>query len=181
MRLNAKRDGLRYARVPMGGETCSFCAMLASRGFDYRSAKTAGEGNHYHKNCRCKVVPGFDGMEVEGYDPDEWHERWQLMEEIQADTSLSWNERQFGKLAVSEGMSLEEWRAVRKSLEVDMSKIGTKNFRRGEGRLRGQSAGSGPCRYQTHPAAPLGNALRGPVRLRCHERKEIGERHHFRD
>ena len=40
MRLNAKRDGLRYARVPMGGETCSFCAMLASRGFVYKSARS---------------------------------------------------------------------------------------------------------------------------------------------
>ncbi len=130
MRLNAKRDGLRYARVPMGGETCSFCAMLASRGFDYRSAKTAGEGNHYHKNCRCKVIPGFGGMEVEGYDPDEWHERWQLMEEIQADKTLTWNERQFGKLAISEGMSVEEWRAVRASLEVDKARIDSKGYKR---------------------------------------------------
>lgn len=70
MRKNASRDGLRYARVPGSGETCGFCIMLASRGFVYWSAETAGEGNHYHRNCRCKVVPGFDGMEVEGYDPD---------------------------------------------------------------------------------------------------------------
>ena len=82
MRINAKRDGLRFARVPMGGETCTFCAMLASRGFVYRSAKTAGEGNHYHKHCRCKVIPGFDGMGVEGYDPDEWAERWRAFQEI---------------------------------------------------------------------------------------------------
>jgi proteasome lid subunit RPN8/RPN11 len=130
MRLNAKRDGLRYARVPMGGETCSFCAMLASRGFDYKSAKTAGEGNHYHKNCRCKVIPGFDGMEIEGYDPDEWLDRWRLMEEIQADKSLTWNERQFGKLSVSEGMTLDEWRALRDSLEVDMARLATRGYKR---------------------------------------------------
>lgn len=130
MRLNAKRDGLRYARVPMGGETCSFCAMLASRGFVYKSARSAGEGNHYHKNCRCKVIPGFDWLEVEGYDADEWYARWQLMEEIQADKTLTWSERQFGKLLVSDGMSLEEWRAVRRSLEVDMSKVGSKGYKR---------------------------------------------------
>lgn len=70
IRENARRDGLKYARVPMGGETCSFCLMLAGRGFVYKSAETAGEGNHYHRSCRCRVVPGFDGMEVEGYDPN---------------------------------------------------------------------------------------------------------------
>lgn len=82
MRINAKRDGLKYARVPMGGETCTFCAMLASRGFTYHSAKTAGEGNHYHNHCRCKVVPGFDGMAVDGYDPGEWHDTWLKFREI---------------------------------------------------------------------------------------------------
>lgn len=82
MRVNAKRDGLRYARVPMGGETCTFCAKLASRGFVYKSAKSAGEGHEYHKNCRCKVVPRFKGVRVEGYDPDEWYRTWKLFEEI---------------------------------------------------------------------------------------------------
>nr|WP_314638676.1 hypothetical protein [uncultured Olsenella sp.] len=76
MRYNAARDGRRYARVPLGGETCGFCTMLASRGFVYRSAKTAGEGNHYHSDCRCKVIPGFEGMTVEGYDPGEYARRY---------------------------------------------------------------------------------------------------------
>lgn len=63
----------RYARVPSGGETCDFCIMLASRGFVYRSAASAGELNHYHAHCRCRIVPGFDGASVEGYDPEEWY------------------------------------------------------------------------------------------------------------
>lgn len=108
MRLNAKRDGLRYARVPMGGETCSFCAMLASRGFDYRSAKTAGEGNHYHKNCRCKIIPGFDGMRVEGYDPDEWHERWQAFKEIDDAPGLSVKARQAAKEFLSTAHMMDD-------------------------------------------------------------------------
>lgn len=82
MRVNAKRDGHRCARVPMGGETCTFCAMLASRGFVYRSAKLAGEGDHFHNNCRCKVIPGFDGMSVQGYDPNEWLERWRELDRL---------------------------------------------------------------------------------------------------
>ena len=67
---NCMRDGVRYARVPVGAETCGFCIMLASRGFVYHSERSAGELNHYHQNCDCKVVPGFPGVEVEGYDPD---------------------------------------------------------------------------------------------------------------
>lgn len=67
---NCVRDGVRYARVPVGRETCGFCLMLASRGFVYESERSAGELNHYHTHCDCKVIPGFDGMEVEGYDPD---------------------------------------------------------------------------------------------------------------
>lgn len=54
---NAQRDHIRYARVPMGGETCTFCAMLASRGFVYRSAKSAGEGTHWHKELPLQGGP----------------------------------------------------------------------------------------------------------------------------
>lgn len=71
---NAKSDPMcqRYARVPTGAETCPFCLMLASRGFVYLNAKSAGaDGNgHYHANCDCRIVPGFDGMDYEGYEPD---------------------------------------------------------------------------------------------------------------
>lgn len=74
MAENCARDGVRYARVPVGSETCGFCIMLASRGFVYHSERSAGELNHYHQNCDCKVIPGFPGMEVEGYDPDSMYE-----------------------------------------------------------------------------------------------------------
>lgn len=87
------RRGARFARVPMGAHTCQFCLMLASRGFVYHSAKTAGEFAHYHSDCRCKVVVGFPEMTyyykngvkvsrgvdptVEGYDPDALFSSWQ--------------------------------------------------------------------------------------------------------
>lgn len=72
---NAARDPLRprYARVPSGAETCSFCLMLASRGFVYTSREAA---SHAHAGCDCRVVPGFPGMEVEGYDPDALLAEW---------------------------------------------------------------------------------------------------------
>ena len=75
---NGRRDPkrVRYARVPTGAETCDFCLMLASRGFVYQSEGTAGAG-HTHSACDCRCVPGWDGMEVEGYDPRAIYDRWQ--------------------------------------------------------------------------------------------------------
>lgn len=66
----------RYARVPTGAETCDFCLMLASRGFVYHSTSSAAV-DHTHDRCDCRVVPGFPGDEVEGYDPEEIYSRWQ--------------------------------------------------------------------------------------------------------
>lgn len=79
---NSKRDPqcIGYARVPTGSETCGFCLMLASRGFVYRSGKLAGSEGHYHANCDCRIVPGFTGMEVQGYDPDGLYDRWKESE-----------------------------------------------------------------------------------------------------
>lgn len=73
------RDSMRvrFARVPSGIETCSFCLMLASRGFVYISKDSAGAVRHYHPNCDCRIVPGFDGLtEIEGYDPNFIYDQW---------------------------------------------------------------------------------------------------------
>ncbi len=86
---NAKRDrreGVRFARVPTGWETCTFCLMLASRGAVYHTRQTAGEFKHFHRRCDCKVVPGFedDPMAelVEGYRPRELYDRWKAFDQI---------------------------------------------------------------------------------------------------
>ena len=76
---NGQRDPLkpRYARVPSGAETCGFCIMLASRGFVYHSKQSAGANGHYHANCDCRIVPGFEGVtKIEGYDTDALYEQY---------------------------------------------------------------------------------------------------------
>ena len=81
---NCERNGIRYARVPSGTETCAFCFMLSSRGFVYRSKGSASKnhrtGGGYHLNCDCIVVPGFGDMppdaQVEGYAPSKMYDRW---------------------------------------------------------------------------------------------------------
>lgn len=84
---NGSRDRARpyYARVPSGSETCAFCLMLASRGFVYRSAKSAGELDHYHAHCDCRVVAGWGSdPQVGGYDPSAIYDRWQGVMDAEA-------------------------------------------------------------------------------------------------
>lgn len=90
---NARRDPNkpRYARVPSGFETCDFCIMLASRGPVYHTERSAGAFDHWHANCRCRVVPMWDSVEVltgnggivrrggtkvQGYDPDALYDHY---------------------------------------------------------------------------------------------------------
>lgn len=73
-RLDVRKP--RFARVPTGSETCDFCLMLASRGFVYHTESTASMG-HVHSSCDCRIVAGWDGMDVEGYDTRDIFDRWQ--------------------------------------------------------------------------------------------------------
>lgn len=69
---NALRDGAQFAWVPHG-DTCPFCIMLASRGWQFASKKTikGGHAEHIHANCDCTFAVRFDDRtNIEGYDPD---------------------------------------------------------------------------------------------------------------
>ena len=88
-----KDKGVRFARVPTGFETCTFCLMLASRGAVYHTRKTAGEFKHFHRRCDCKIVPGFgddpDAELVEGVRPKELHKLYKQFREIAETEGLS--------------------------------------------------------------------------------------------
>lgn len=78
---NAKREGVRFARVPSGEKTCAFCLMLASRDADYHSRESAGdigeEYNRFHGFCDCEVVPIRKASDYpEGYLPDDYLEMY---------------------------------------------------------------------------------------------------------
>lgn len=78
---NCDKAKLRYARVPSGFETCAFCFMLSSRGFVYKTERTAGENHDFHPNCNCTIVPGAKGRtRISGYDPQGMHDRWNACE-----------------------------------------------------------------------------------------------------
>lgn len=68
----------RWARVPKG-RTCAWCAMLASRGWVYHSAESAGAvANSFHRDCDCQIVPNWDDKKrrIDGYDPDELYDEY---------------------------------------------------------------------------------------------------------
>jgi len=67
---NSIRDNAGWARIPTGAKTCAFCLVMASRGFVYGTASTAGQHDKYHGDCDCVAVPGWSHHPaVEGYDP----------------------------------------------------------------------------------------------------------------
>ena len=71
---NAIRDGAEWAWVPHG-DTCPFCIMLASNGWQKASAKLlkGGHAEHIHANCDCEFAVRFDGStSVANYDPAEY-------------------------------------------------------------------------------------------------------------
>ena len=83
-RKGAETAGVRFARVPQGPTTCEFCLMLASRGFVYLSQESAGEFDQFHVHCDCRIVPGYPGMELEGYDPDLYYDMWKHPERYES-------------------------------------------------------------------------------------------------
>ena len=71
---NALRDGAYWAWIPRG-DTCAYCIMLASNGWQKASKKAIKEGHaeHIHANCDCTYAIRFgNDLDVAGYDPDEY-------------------------------------------------------------------------------------------------------------
>lgn len=72
MLQNAQRDGAEFAWIP-SGDTCAFCLVLASKGWQHVSKKALknGHAEHIHSNCDCQYAVRFDdNTDVEGYNPD---------------------------------------------------------------------------------------------------------------
>lgn len=95
---NAVRDrdaGVKFARILTGRENCTFCTMLASRGFVYATRESAGAYDQWHRFCDCRVVAGVDG--IEGYDLDGLYDRWRAFEDIDArahDDGTPWTKKE---------------------------------------------------------------------------------------
>lgn len=109
---NALKDPLkpRFARVPTGAETCNFCIMLASRGFVYLSKETAGKYRHYHAHCDCRIVQGYKGMKVAGYDQQLYYDMYK-------------NPEKYPELKDARNKRRRELRAQKKEIEERKNKL----------------------------------------------------------
>ena len=79
---NAIRDGADFAWIP-AGDTCPFCLMLASRGWQRASKKALknGHAEHIHANCNCTYAVRFgDDMKYPSYNPDIYMEMYESAE-----------------------------------------------------------------------------------------------------
>lgn len=71
---NAQRDGAYWAWVP-SGDSCSFCLMLASRGWQRASKKTmaGAHASHIHANCKCSFAVSFSAEgNLPSFNPDRY-------------------------------------------------------------------------------------------------------------
>ena len=70
MLQNAARDGAQWAWIPAPGETCAFCIMLASNGWQYASEaiKKGNHADHIHTHCDCTFAIAFKPKDREQYD-----------------------------------------------------------------------------------------------------------------
>jgi hypothetical protein len=77
---NAKREGVRWARVPTGRKTCSFCLVLASRDAVFlskESAKYDKSGEKYHGHCDCEPVRIASAKDYpKDYLPDDYYDMY---------------------------------------------------------------------------------------------------------
>lgn len=75
---NAIRDGSEWAWIS-SGDTCAFCLVLSSRGWQKASKKLlkSNHAEHIHANCDCQFAVRFGGKgDVEGYDPEEFRNKY---------------------------------------------------------------------------------------------------------
>jgi len=79
---NAKRDGAEWAWVTTG-DTCVFCLVLGSRGWQ-KASRAVLKGNHadhIHANCDCAFAIRFDEKtKYDSYDPEALYEKYNSAE-----------------------------------------------------------------------------------------------------
>lgn len=94
---NAVRDHAEFAWIPQG-ETCAFCLMIASNGWQpaSRSVIKGGHADHIHANCDCMFAIRFmPDTKYDGYDPEKYREMWDDAEGSSTNDKLNFIRREF--------------------------------------------------------------------------------------
>lgn len=77
-RGKGRASGAQVAWIPQG-ETCAFCLMLASKGWQNQTIWAANHhSEHIHANCDCTYMVRFNNdLDVEGYYPEKIREYYE--------------------------------------------------------------------------------------------------------
>lgn len=129
---NAIRDGAEWAWVPHG-DTCPFCIMLASNGWQKASAKLlkGGHAEHIHANCDCEFAVRFDGSTtVAGYDPEKYLKQYRAAgSDVNAMRRIDYaarkdaiNAQKRAAYAARKGSTIEDEAAKIKAIKDTMTK-----------------------------------------------------------
>lgn len=90
----ADKRQVRYARVPVGVETCAWCIMTAGLGFWYMTEESA---SHSHAHCDCVIVADmverpktgdYRDVRIDGYDSSVYREMYQRANALRANGDL---------------------------------------------------------------------------------------------
>ena len=94
---NAIRDGAEWAWIA-SGDTCAYCIMLSSRGWQKASeeALKGGHAEHVHGNCDCTyAVRHSKDTNVQGYKPEKYLRMYQKAEGNNTNEKLNAMRREF--------------------------------------------------------------------------------------
>lgn len=94
---NAIRGRYEFAWIP-AGDTCAFCIMLASNGWQRASKKAMKKGHaeHIHANCDCTYMVRFSKeMNVDSYDPDKYYDMYKNAEGRTPEAKVNAMRREF--------------------------------------------------------------------------------------
>lgn len=81
LQRSAEHNRMGWVRVPRGRKTCSFCLTLAGRSAgwlyttEHRAKYRRSDGEKYHPDCDCQVVPAHDGDDLP-WNPDPFYEMY---------------------------------------------------------------------------------------------------------
>lgn len=90
---NARRDGAEFAWIP-SGDTCAFCIMLASNG--WQNARKTDHAEHIHSNCDCTYAIRFNhDTNIAGYDPDKYLDQYRDAEGSTAEEKINSMRRKY--------------------------------------------------------------------------------------
>lgn len=120
---NARRDRALVAWIP-NGDTCAFCIALASRGWEFASAKLLrnGHARHVHSNCDCTHAVTWDPFDTnyQSYDPDRYREMYDDAEGRNSQQKINAMRREF-YAENSEEINAQKRSAYAKRIELNSS------------------------------------------------------------